>query len=318
MLKDGNYSENEQTKQNMIYLSEQQAICAEKRICELSELVFDASRAARVLSNDGYGIYEILGMLIEGSCFDFGFGGEISLPENRDRIISYINSIESKDKALFSEMLTESLIAENIAVAESDFLQNEKSEETFIYVKNRLADEAFDVFSQDFDDPRVSYAASFKEAARAVSLGICEYCLLPLEERGGARISGIASLLFAEDLKIDSVTPVFGLDGSADMKYALVSRKFSVPEICEDDDRYLEIRMAADSTKTLADVFAAAQALSVEIYRVNTVAFDTEDGRIPYFSIVFRKNGESFSSLLVYLTLFCSSYTAVGIYKNLE
>lgn len=318
MLKDGSFFENVKTSENLSRIFYDQAIDFEKRICELSELADDVVRSANLLSAEGYGIYELLGIIFEGLRMEAAVDADFALVENCEGILSYLKVVSAKDKALLSEMITSGLQRKGISVAESEFLKNEKSEETFVYVKNLLADEAFDVFSQEFRDPRVTYASSFKEAARAVTLGISRYCLLPLEERGGARISSITSLLFSEDLKINSVTPVFGMDGGADMKYALVSGHFSVPEIDPEDDRYLEIRMTADSTEMLSDVLVAAETLGVEIYRVNTVTFDTDDGAVPYFSIVFRKNGESFSALLVYLTLFCSSYTAVGIYKNLE
>ena len=185
-------------------------------------------------------------------------------------------------------------------------------------MKNPLADEAFDVFSQDFDDPRVRYSKTLNEAARAVSSGEVEYALLPLEEKGGARLSSIAAIMFREDLKINSVTPVFGFEGLADMKYALVAKHFSIPEQLPDDDRYLEIRLRTDSSVPLSELFLTADMMGVSLYRVNTISFDTDDGPIPYYSIVFRDGEKDFSSLLVYLTLFSGSYTPVGIYKNLE
>ena len=186
------------------------------------------------------------------------------------------------------------------------------------YVKNALADEAYDVFSQQLSDPRVKYSSTLNDAVRLVSSGEAEYALLPLEERGGARLASVAELLFREDLKINSVTPVFGFEGLADMKYALVSKHFTIPEILPDDDRYLEIRLRADSSVSASELFSAAESLGAFPYRINTLTFDTEDGAYQYYSVVFRDDGKDFTSLLVYLTLFSGAYTPVGIYKNLE
>ena len=185
-------------------------------------------------------------------------------------------------------------------------------------MKNRLSDEAFDVFSQNFPDATVSYAETLRQAAESVAEGKKEYAILPLEEKGGARLASIAALLYKYDLKIASVTPVFGFDGSADVKYAMISKSFMLPDILEDDDRYLEIRLRQDSSVPLSSLFLAAEILGASVYRINTVSFDTEEGQVAHYTVVFKDEGKDFSSLLVFLTMFVGSYTAVGIYKNLE
>ena len=43
-----------------------------------------------------------------------------------------------------------------------------------------------------------------------------------------------------------------------------------------------------------------------------------DEGKNEYYSVVFRDDAADFTRLLTYLTLFSATYTAVGIYKNLE
>ena len=148
--------------------------------------------------------------------------------------------------------------------------------------------------------------------------GECEYCLLPLEEKGGARLAVVASLLFTYDLKIAMVTPVFGFDGTAEMKYALISRHFSVPEITDESDRYLEVRLTDNTPKSLSELFSVACQLGASVYRINTSLFSSEEGNEPCITVVFEKTGDDFTHLLLYLELFHKSYTAVGIYDKLE
>lgn len=317
MLLDGVYMKNEATEYNMKTLSDAHSRLAEQRICELAELADDAAMAARDLADEGLGVYEILGILSDGVSFAPTDPHSHAMVENLARLRSYATICESQDKAVLSELLVSSFAARGLTLAESDFLFGGSGDQTVVYVKNRLADEAYDVFSQDFSDPHVRYEPTLRDAARAVSQGRAEYCLLPLEERGGARLPSVAALLFSEDLKICSVTPVFGFDGSADMKYALASRHFTVPEVSPEDDRYLEIRISADSSN-LSELLSVAEHLGTTVYRINTVTFDTEDGDAQYYTAVFRRGGADFCELLTYLTLFCPSYTAVGIYNNLE
>ncbi len=318
MINDGIFEANSVTVANITKLSDKQSLLMEQRLCEISDHVSAASLFVADMLADGYGIYEILSLISEGFSPGKPSVHRDALVENEKMLFSHLKMLSATDKVVFSVMLFDKLSEMNILVAEHSFLETVKTGENITYVKNPLADEAFDVFSQNFDDPRVRYSKSLTEAARAVSSGEVEYALLPLEEKGGARLSAVAAIMFREDLKINSVTPVFGFEGLADMKYALVAKHFFLPEQLPDDDRYLEIRLRADSSIPLSELFFASDVFGVTLYRVNTISFDTEDGPIPYYSIVFRDSGKDFSSLLLYLTLFSGAYTPVGIYKNLE
>lgn len=317
MFKDGLFSKNAITEANMQSLSHYMSVESEKRICELSFLAEDFASDVFALIDEGYGIFEIFEMMSEGAELSFLECHSEALEKNQRRISSYLGAVSAEDRAVFCDLFFEALKSLGRELCESDFLQVGNSGENFVYVKNRLADEAYDVFSQDFEDPRVFYAESFREAARAVAQGKADYCLLPLEERG-ARLSGIEALLFSQDLKINSVTPVFGFDGSADMKYALVSKKFSAHKVSREDDRYLEIRLESAASADIAALFLTCEYFGVDLYRVNTSLFDTDEGKVTYLNVVLSVNGADFTRLLICLTLFFGAYEPVGLYNNLE
>ena len=303
---------------NINALSIEQSINFEKRICEIAEISDGAVAVAQRLLEDGFGIYEILGFISDSVRFSSSEGHGFAMPESFFKINKYLDALSSYDKTVFADVFTKKLTSIGVRVSESDFLTEAIGEESVVYVKNRLADEAYDVFADGLRDPTVSYVENLRDAAAAVADGKKEYCILPLEEKGGARLASIAAILFSYDLKIASVTPVFGFDGSADVKYALVSRHFNIPTVAPDDDRYLEIRLPQDSALSLAELFSAADMLGSSVYRINTVRFDSEEGENTYYTVVFKDEGTDFSALLVFLTLFAGAYTAVGIYKNLE
>ncbi|MBO5879986.1 MAG: hypothetical protein J6Q68_05495 [Clostridia bacterium] len=318
MLKENFFEPNRITAENLCELSFEQAISFEKRICEISELCDSMAKSALILSEQGLDIYEILGLLSDNLTVDSSDAPAYALEENVERVKKYLSTISAYDKALISHILTQKMNARALSVSEADFLTEGEGNKNITYVKNRLADEAYDIFSDLISDATVSYTDSFRNAAKAVSEGKSEYCLLPLEEKGGARLATVASILFAYDLKIAMVTPVFGYDGSADVKYALVASHFNIPKYENDDDRYLEIRIKADSQLSISSLFAASELLGASLYRINTVTFNTDDGEESYFTLVFRGEESDFSSLLVFLTLFVREYSAVGIYKNIE
>jgi hypothetical protein len=290
----------------------------ELKVYELSELAFSAADFFTELLSRGLGIYEILALISDGVAFPFTETERRTIAENEKKLTSFSSGIGSIDKAIFSDLLFGEMKRRGKPYGESDFLHTSDVPETFVYVRNMLADEAYDVFSQEFSDPRVRYVGSFKEACIEVESGNVGYCILPLEEKGGNRLSGISDMLFAYDLKIASVTPVFGPDGVADVKYALVCSSYSVPDIEFDDDRYLEIRISTDNELSAAELLLAAESFGITVYRINSATFRTEDGDKPFYTVVFKGTGVDFSPLLTFLTLFGASFTPIGIYKNLE
>lgn len=319
MIKDDIFVLNDVNADNIDKISQKQSLLEEQRLCEISEIANEAVSYAMNMRKDGYGIYELLSLLTEAFVIPAKKIHTSVLDDNFESLVYYLQIISAYDKIIFTKLFVDKIKESGFQIYESDFLPVSLGGETFTYVKNPLADEAYDVFSQDFINPRLKYSQNLTEAVKSVAGGEIEYALLPFEERGGARLASVAALIFREELKINSVTPVFGYEGSADMKYALVSKNFSVPDFESDDDRYLEIRLRADSSILLSELFTAANTLGCSIYRVNTYSFDTEDGPTQYYSIVFRGDeAKDFSRFLVYLTLFSGAYTPVGIYKNLE
>ena len=305
-------------KTNLLALSDIQSVEVEKRILEIAELSRICADEIIGYSADGYGIYEIVEMIRDSAYSYDGVECSEALSENKPRIKAYLDTVAASDKGVFSELLIQALADRAFSLSEVDFLEADSGDETVTYVKNKLADEAFDVFSQELSDPRVFYSSSFRDAALAVANGKTRYCILPLEELAGARLSGIEELIFKHDLKINLITPVFGVDGMADMKYALVSKQFFVPELSFDDDRYLEIKLQGEDSAELVDVINAANTLGISVYRVNTLCFDAGEGERTSFTLVLKRSGKAFVDMLLYLAFFAQSHTVIGIYKNLE
>lgn len=221
------------------------------------------------------------------------------------------------DKAAFALQLSSRLSEAGISVTESEYLDTEEQPETVAYVRNALSDEAFDVFSQEFSDPRVIYAQSFREACAAVADRKAGYCILPYEERGGARIPTISALVSSYDLKIIAITPVFGFEGNADMKYALIGRSFVIPECDDLTDRYLELSVSCNSNVSLGELLSAAEYMSLSVFGVYTDV-SSSMGSESYFTLILKDGGSTFAPFLTYLCLFVGEFEPMGLYKNIE
>ncbi len=318
MAEDLIFSPNSATVTNLKGLTERQGDAWELRLLELADLADGAVDFARSLSGVGLSVFEILSAVGLGVDFGGYAVSDRSLAEHGDRLRGVLHNMSNMDRAAFCGLLADAAAGRGIPFSEESFLPSAHSGERIVYVRNSLSDEAYDIFSQDLSDPRVRYASSLKECVSMLLGGEADYCLLPLEERGGVRLPTVSELLYRNDLKIASVTPVFGFDGNAGMKYALVSLGFTVPERREGDDRYLEIRIDSDTEVPISDILGAASFFGMTAYRINSLSLDNEGESVGCFSVVLRDGGRGFSPFLAYLTLFVSAHTTVGIYKNLE
>ena len=216
-------------------------------------------------------------------------------------------------------LLLEKLVEKKIALSEEDFLLFDDASCVFAYVKNTLADEAYDVITENVPDARVRYVSSFSEGVRALLTGEVGYLLLPIEEKGGLRLPTVENLLFTENLKIRRIVPVFGFDGAADIKYAMISKTAYIEAYQKEDDRYLEIHIPAeDENFPLSSLLFAITLYGMHLYRIHSVSTERSGEIEKSLSLVLKSQGESFVPLLSYLTLFFENFTVVGIYKNLE
>ena len=314
MFDDVVFSPESVTLDNLSVLADSGARLTERRACEISELADSAVRFSLELFSSGMGIYEILSLISDG--LDV-IGGNVSL-SGLALAGAHDSFVSAFDRAELATLLVERLRLAGVSIDASDMLPEVSGDERITYVKNALADEAYDVLTENFRDPRVNYAKSFKDAVDSILSGSATYCLLPLEERGGTRLSLVSELIYRHELRICSITPVFGYEGNADMKYALMSLGYSVPELSPDDDGYLEIRIRAEEGGALSELLSVASYLGVSVYRINTLTFDTEGVADSFHEIVFRSDKGDFTQLLVYLTLFSSAFIPIGMYKNLE
>ena len=312
------FSPSEINQRNLRRLSRDQSIVEERRICELSELAYSACTLAGDLYSSGMNLSEIVSYMSDGLTVTDSVIHTDALPQNKDRLLCYQSFSSAYDRAVFAQLLVDGLIRAGIPVAEENFLRQGRVGNVFTYVKNQYSDEAFDVFSESVHDPRVSYSASLAEAVKKLVAGTADFCLLPLEERGGVRLPTVSELIYANDLKINAVTPVFGYTGNGEVKYAMISKNFIIEDYSDEDDRYLEIRLESDSGRTVTELGLAAEVFGVEIYRINTFTAITEDGPLGNYSAVLRITGADFLPFLVYSALFLTECTPMGLYKNLE
>lgn len=309
---------NGKTLENLELYTGRSSKLGEMRLLELADIAVSLAELSVELLAGGIPLYELLSMLSEELALGTYSPHETALGESLSYLRYTLGQLSRGDLAALTSIYLGELLARGVAVYEDSFLPSERSTQLVAYVKNNFSDEACDVLSQDMRSPRVSYMKSFGECAAALDKGEVGFCLLPLEERGGVRLPTVAELIYRYDFKINAVTPVFGFDGNADLKYALVSKHFTVPKRKAGDDRYLELRISASSGASLPELLMAFEYFGLAVYRINTVTLGIDGDGGTHYSLVLRDGGEGFVGALLYLALFAHDTVPVGVYKNLE
>ena len=302
-------------RQNLLQLGVEQSLIEERRILELREAV-DELIMNIVNMYDVISAIDFLTLISPCVQYKEDCIHSEALWQNLHRLRGYLSLLNDFDKLLFTDFVVEKLVSLGISVSEKDYLSQNETILNVSYVKNALSDEAYDVFCQDF--PRLSSACVNKmnDVAQQLTENKVDCAILPIEEKGGIRIRATSELIYDYDFKINAITPTFGMDGSSETKYALVSRSFSIPKIERGDDLYFEIRVSLG--ESIAQILLAAEYFGYTVYRVNTVSVGHGENQDCFYTVVFKSENGSFVKLINYLILFIASYTPVGLYKNLE
>lgn len=290
------------------------------RLCEIADYASELARflvslmQMEVDSSDG------LLLLKDGISEFFAMRSEFEqdLPVNREEILWQLDRFCKGDAALLVKLFLEKLSSLDIRLYEEDFAHTDDVPPIYAYVKNTLSDEAFDVITENLPDARVRYITSFAEGARLLLSGEVGYCLFPIEEKGGMRLPTVENLLKTKMLCIHRIVPVFGFDGLADLKYALVSRGVRVEPYREEDDRYFEFSFEeGEESPSLSELLSAIDLFGLTLYRIHSIASEGDEKGNSY-TLVVRSQGVDFLPLIIYLTLFFDTHRIIGIYKNLE
>lgn len=194
------------------------------------------------------------------------------------------------------------------------------------YMPAAFADKAYLRLSALVESPRAAATASFVDACEEVRSGLCEYCILPLENTHSGRLTAFTRLILRYDLQVVAVCDLE--NGAAEgqiTRFALLraAREGEFPAPLRlppaEEPLYLELIHYGDPAGLTA-LLAAAEFCGVRLCRVDTLPrfeeFDGEEGEAA-FACVFDVAGGSFPVLRRYLTLEASEDTLIGVYGSI-
>jgi hypothetical protein len=149
------------------------------------------------------------------------------------------------------------------------------------YMPGALADKAYLRLTTHLKNPRATATVSFVDACEEVHSGLCEYCILPLENTHSGRLTAFTRLILRYRLRVIAVCDLENgaAEGQA-TRFALLRAaeegRFPAPQVIPPagEPLYLDLIHVTDSP-ALPDLLIAAEFCEMVLCRVDTLpAFD--------------------------------------------
>lgn len=199
------------------------------------------------------------------------------------------------------------------------------------YMPGAFADKAYLRLAGGVPGARAATFHSFVDACEEVRGGLCEYCILPLENTASGKLTAFARLILRYRLFVVAVCDLE--NGAAEgqiTRFALCSRApvggvadIGTPPLGADAEppRYMELLHTVEDP-ALSDLLSAAAFCGLTLVRVDTLpAMDTPDlpddtDGAPLTSCVFDTRGADLSTFRRYLTLEAPEDIPLGYYRT--
>ena len=199
------------------------------------------------------------------------------------------------------------------------------------YQHSIYTDEAFLHFSRVLPTARAVYSDSFSGVCEQVFNGLCEYCILPLENSQDGKLVRFYNLIQKYELKIVLTCSVTTSDNRHSTTFGLCRRGLLWPSLMLPDKPFsFEFLFWQEPEHaSLGELLTAASACSLSLVRADCLPRSDEEiliGAGYPFALHFealprdRASGETerdFLAFLLYLSVHSPTYLPLGIYQHL-
>ena len=196
------------------------------------------------------------------------------------------------------------------------------------YMPGAFADKAYLRLTAPLKNPRADATASFVDACEEVRGGLCEFCILPLENTHSGRLPAFTRLILRYKLQVVAVCDLE--NGAAEgqtTRFALLRAaeegQFPAPLTVpsDGDPLYLEVIHVGD-TLDLTDLLVAAEFCDLTLCRVDTLpnydemALGGEDFTSPSFACVLNTSEGDLTTFRRFLALEAPENILTGFYST--
>lgn len=245
-------------------------------------------------------------------------------PVNRDLLCRM-----SARSALYARLLLYRMIVERMPPpAEKEPLSSlpTMTQGRVAYMPSAFADKAYLRLTASLKNPRATATASFVDACEEVHSGLCEYCILPLENSHNGRLTAFSRLIIRYRLQVVAICDLEtgALEGQS-TRFALLRAtnegSFPTPLTApaKGDPLYLELIHVTD-IPSLTDLLTASEFCGLRLIRADTLPpFDeleamTEEGQVPAIACVLDTSGADITTFRRFLSLEAPEDILTGLY----
>ena len=179
------------------------------------------------------------------------------------------------------------------------------------FAENRFFLSAFAVFSKKVQGLTSSYVRSFTDACNDVSAGVCDYCILPIENSREGTLVTVYSMIERHDLFIFRVCEIESEEITT--KFALLCRRMH--GIIDSQNRQrAEIRIMVRDSSLWSRIYTGAEVIGAVLEKTVAVPLVYTDG---YAHIcTFSGNNDALFAFLLFLSAIRVDYTLIGLYEE--
>lgn len=182
-----------------------------------------------------------------------------------------------------------------------------------VYQKSSYTDDAYLQFASMLAVPRASYAHSFVSACEDVYNGLCEFCILPVENTAEGPLNSFLRLIKRYELKIAATCTITGADRSGNTRFALLRRNMTPLLDPAAQTRVFEFDAPVESTRATSDLLLAAQLCGLRLQGLD--AIPGSDGSASTTHFTFLAEPDALQVYLLYLAMDAPHYEPLGIYS---
>ena len=233
--------------------------------------------------------------------------------DNKKYVDAVFDSVSAYDKLNFAEHST----ATSASIFFSYETETQFDADTVVYLKNPLADIAYNNFSKFLNDPRARYEDSFSDVCEEVYYSRAPYCILPTENSEEGRLAAFGNMIRKYELKIVLTYSVENANGKV-TRFALLKRELAKIE-CKSsvsEGEFVEIGLRLGEDQMLHRVLAAANYFGFNLNKIDSLPIYYSEKEY-YFDVVFKGNGK-LDRFLFWLELEVPGYEIIGIYTQIK
>ena len=243
-----------------------------------------------------------------------------SLPQSEDTLHRLRQIRFARQKILLCREIRDQLASKGVLTPEFFFPDPDeisiKAFNRVVYQKSSYADDAYLQFAHLLAVPRASYAHSFLSACEDVYNGLCEYCILPVENTAEGPLNSFLRLIRRYELKIAATCSINGADRAGVTRFALLRRNMTPLLTPFTEAKIFEFDLPNDAPYTASHLLLAAQLCDLDLLQLNTVPRTDEDEQSSTrFS--FSAKERDLQAYLLYLAMEVPHYQPLGIYSHM-